>query len=96
MIGHYCGIVRLHEDVHGPHTHSGRLRGRRVVEQHVSITAIHLVAVVRDDCHGFGIIVRLDEGIHRQADRQTQRKDGNGAACVITTMHLVAVVRNDK
>ena len=48
----------------------------------MSITAIHLVAVVRDDCHGFGIIVRLDEGVHSQADRQTQIKDGNEAAFV--------------
>ena len=89
MIGHYFGILRLQEDVHGPHTHSGRLRGRRVVEQHVSITAIHLVAVVRNDCHDFGIIVRLDEGVHPHADHQTQRKDGSGAACVYHLLYTL-------
>ena len=78
MIGHGLGNVRLDEGVH-PHANHGRLRGRAVVEQPMSITCCTLVAVVRNHLlytllplsgmidNGLGI-VRFDEADHPHAN----------------------------
>ncbi len=56
-------IIWLDEGVH-PHAKRGKLRGRRVVEQPLPSTALDLVALSWMIGHGFGIIVRLDKGVH--------------------------------